>query len=485
MNFGGLNEPQFRRRLVGFVIILLATAGTCNLMVTVASGDWFSFVLWLLAAALLAWTFLSKSAWWLLMPVAIGFGGLFYFGFRLYLYEIVLVVCFLPLLPQLATGQKIEGNRGKLPPVIYFLIVYMTLHLLVSCYLAKSEGAPMGSIVRVYGKGMWPLIFAVLFYARGSTRHLKWALHLFLWAALARSILGVVGYFIPQAIASVMGFILPGLYSEGVELRESGLWVIYLSLTVCSLMPRLISKLFYMAVVLLAFGCVALGGGRTGLAMAAGILLMWAFWQKKFVLLIAVLCGVGVILGVFNADPEMIYKFPKRFQRTFSILVFQSPFQNVHDIVEGSNEWHYELMQRGYRKWVDTPLTILFGNRVVSARDMSSFYQRTFFERVQIAENMAAYESGLWTILATLGVVGFVMYFFLFKYLLGPVMRSLWRTQIIDYPSAFAFLAVASTTAWAIFCWVAGHFPSEPLMLAVIARAAYADQQHRDVTCAS
>jgi hypothetical protein len=246
---------------MGFVIVFLATAGTCNLMVTVASGDWFSFALWVLSAGLIAWTFLSRSAWWLLMPVAIGFGGLFYFGFKLYLYEIALLVCFLPLLPQLATGQKLEVGRGKLPPVIYFLIAYMTLHLLVSCYFAKNEDAPMGSIVRVYGKGMWPLIFAVLFYARGSTRPLKWALHLFLGAALARSILGVVGYFFPQAIASVMGFILPGLYSEGVELRESGLWVLYLSVAACSLMPRLISKLFYVGLILLAFGCVALGGG--------------------------------------------------------------------------------------------------------------------------------------------------------------------------------------------------------------------------------
>ena len=72
-----------------------------------------------------------------------------------------------------------------------------------------------------------------------------------------------------------------------------------------------------------------------------------------------------------------------------------------------------------------------------------------------------------------------VLYIIVFSYFLGPVIRSLWHNQICDPAQAFAFMAVASMVIWVGFCWGVGHFPSQQLMLAVIARAAYDDQQEQ------
>jgi hypothetical protein len=218
--------------------------------------------------------------------------------------------------------------------------------------------------------------------------------------------------------------------------------------------------------------------------MASGIAIIWAIFQRKFVSLAIFVSTLIVLLVTFNTNPDLIYQFPKRFQRTLSIFVMKSPYQTVHAMLETSDQWHYELMQRGYHKWVKTPLTCLFGNRVLSVQNESDFGRKNFTDKIQMAEDLASYESGLWTVLATLGLVGMGLYIAVFKYFLGPVIRSLWRHQICDPAHAFAFMAVASMMVWVGFCWGVGHFPSQQLMLAVIARAAYDDQQE-ETPCAS
>lgn len=480
MNFWGLNESRFRRQLAGLMIILLGTALTCQLMVTVAAGELVVFTLWVVALGLVIWTFFAREAWWLLMPIAIGFGGVFYFGFKLYTHELMLAISFLPLLPQLATGRARYDHREKLPAPFYLLLVYLGIHMGVSCYIAKAQGDSIGSILRVYGRALWPLIFAVPFYAMGGTRLLRRALAVFFWAAFARSVLGVFGYYYPQVLAPTMRFILPGLYSEGFELRESGLWLVFLGFTLLSMSPRWIAKCFYLGIILLAGWFVILGGGRTSLAMACSIPMIWAVFQKRFVALVVFGVGLALVLTTFNVNPELVYQFPKRFQRTLSIFVIKSPYQTVHAMVEGSNTWHYELMQRGYRKWIKTPFAFLVGTRVLPYKETISYAPRSFYDKMQVAEDLGYYESGLWTVLATLGIVGMLAYLSLFWILLGPVIRSLWRHRIVDQTQGFAFLAVASALIWLGFCWVAGHFPSEQLMLAVIARAAYEDQLERE-----
>jgi hypothetical protein len=484
MSISSLNEPQFRRHLSALLIVLLSTAVTCHLLISVAAGEWGTVALWGMGLALLGWVFFARDAWWLLLPMAIGFGGMFYFGFKVYTHEIMLVVCFLPLLPQLAAGRSLEVRRKKLPVAFYALIAYLGMHMLVSGYLAMMDGESIGSIIRVYVAGLWPLIFAIPFYSMGSSRYLRRALTFFLWAAMIRSILGVIGYYFPQAIIPVMGFILPGLYSEGMELRESGLWMVYLGFTLFSLSPRWISKAFYALLVAAAGWFVVLGGGRGSLAMAVGISIVWATFEKKFISLAIFVAGLMALLVTFNSDPDLIYQFPKRLQRTLSVFVLKSPYQTVHVMLETSDQWHYELMQRGYNKWVKTPITCLLGNPVLPVKNAADFGRKDFYDKMQMAEDLAAYESGLWTVLATLGLVGMVLYIVVFSYFLGPVIRSLWHHQICDPAHAFAFMAVASMMVWVGFCWGVGHFPSQQLMLAVIARAAYDDQQE-EAPCAS
>jgi hypothetical protein len=124
-------------------------------------------------------------------------------------------------------------------------------------------------------------------------------------------------------------------------------------------------------------------------------------------------------------------------------------------------------------------MTFLFGNRLLPFDEQFSADSASVFVKMRIAASMGYYESGLWTILAVLGVAGGVLYILVFVGLLRPIIRPLLQHRICDYTHAFYFLAAAGTAVWLTFSWIAGHFPSQELLMAVIARAAYEDQKRR------
>ena len=64
----------------------------------------------------------------------------------------------------------------------------------------------------------------------------------------------------------------------------------------------------------------------------------------------------------------------------------------------------------------------------------------------------------------------------LYENRLKGVVGEVRRHGIPDYAPAFYFLGVSLAFTWAVFCWISGHFPSETLLYAAIAHAAYQDQ---------
>ncbi len=478
MKTWGTGGARLQRGAVEWLVGATAIAIVLFLLATFAEDDWMTGIVCTSILALAAWTFLAREAWWLLLPMALGFGGTFFFGFKIYTHEIALLVCLLPLVPLIAARKATRVPRAPLPLSLYVLLIYMVVHLGVSLYLITLEGREgQGSIFRVYVRGLWPLVFAVPFYLYGKTRYLKWVLILIYVSSLCRSGLGLIGYYAPAVAGTAPGFLLPGIYTEGMDLRESGLWLLYASLAFACLSPSRIARGFHLAVAGLAGWFVVVGGSRVSLGISVVIPLIWAAAQRRFILLGTLAALAVTTLIAFNANPDLVHVFPERIQRTLSIVVMRTPYQDVHRIVEGSDDWHYGLMHIAYNNWTRSVPSFVFGTRLIPYREPALETSFWFDEMMRAAASLGYYEAGLWTVLAVFGVFGLALYVKVFAYLIAPIARALWREGISDVQHAFYFLAVSSTFIWVIFAWIAGHFPSEPLLLVVIARAAFEDRQ--------
>ncbi|MCX7590213.1 MAG: hypothetical protein N2255_01155, partial [Kiritimatiellae bacterium] len=413
-----------------------------------------------------------------LLPGLLYLGGVFYFGFKVYTYEIGLVLCMFPLVPVLAVQKTSNFRRAPLPRSIHLLLVYIVAHLLFSWYLCKVDGlSGAGSLIRVYVRGIWPLVFALVFYPFGSTRPLKVTLVVMYLAALVRSILGTIGFFSPGLwYVPVINFILPGGYTAGLELREAAISLGFVALCFFSLASSKVAKLLHVSALLFAILGILLGGGRASLAIFASVPLFWAITTRQRWALVLLLILGFVVVWFVNTDPDWLYKFPPRVQRTLSILVVSEPEHGVHQHSAGSDEWHFQLARRAVRNWLKTPISALFGSRIYPFNQDFLSESASVELKMEVAASMGYYESGLWTVLASLGLVGAVMYIHVFSNLLRPVIPALFREGICDHAHAFYFLAVAGTLVWLVFSWIAGHFPSHELMLTLIARAAYDDR---------
>ncbi len=472
-------SPAIRRHVAEWTVLVVAVL----LCVALLSVHWQygqqGLVVVLLPVLIGIWIFFAREAWWVMVPAVVSAGGVFYFGFRIYPHEIGMVVSLLPLVPVVAVRRNVLIRRTRLPRWAYALLFYLGAHFAFSAYLCRLEGLPgFGTMFRVYVRGLWPLIFAVPFFAYGSSRYLKRALAAIYATALIRSTLGALGYFFPAIfMVPVINYVVPGVYTGGIELRESALWLLFASMAYLSMVRRPFWVAVNLAMVVVCGWFVLLGGGRVSLGMFFVAPLLWAVLERRWVLLLGGALLLASVVMTLNVRPDMVYRFPARVRRTLSIVILKSPYQDVHRLVEGSDEWHQRLAVLGARKWLSSPVSFLLGNRVYPFDEEFKSLTASMDVKLRVAADLGYYESGLWTVLAVIGLVGAWLYVMLFIVLLREPAAALWRRGIRDHTDAFAFLAVVSLAVWLLFSWIAGHFPSEQLLLALIARAAYDDRQ--------
>lgn len=464
-------------RISAGIILVGLLLGVLYLLKILLTGGFVSFLFFAVPATFAAWLFMGHNVWWVLLPATLSFGGVFYFGVKIYAHELGLLMCILPLALSIALMKGASQHRPASPKSLYLLSLYVLAHMAASVFVSKSQGGDgIGSIGRVYAHALWPLIFLFAFQRHGSTKYLKHGLVAMYLAALFRALLGVWGYLSPSfRYVPGINFILPGGHTGGGDLRFSALTLLSLSLCFLAMSRPVAAKLFHGLMACLASGLIWFGGGRVSLAMSLVVLGFWCVVQKKYVLLLSVIAAIATMAGVLNATPSLAYSFPRNVRRTLSVLILKKAHSDVHRMVELSDDYHFGLGRAGFRRWTRSIGSALLGNRVHPYSQ--EFYAATANTdlRIEIASKMGTYESGLWTALAVLGAVGAVLYISLFRAYLSGIIAEVFAGRIHDYTSAFYFLAVSSALTWAAFCWISGHFPSRELMLCGIARIAYYD----------
>lgn len=427
--------------------------------------------------------FLSPKWWWVPIPASFAAGGVLYFGFKLYLHELTLLLCALPLFFAVSLRfRAFYQYRRLLPWTFYLLGAYLIAHMAWSVGIAKFSGeGGYGNIFRHYSWALWPLAFGVLFVWFGSTRYLGAALLLLLGAYALRVSVTLItdkigGFFyIPY-----INYVLPGSTTgETDDLRNSGLGLAALTVAYACISKKWWSRAFYIGGVTIAFGALLLGGGRTAVAMGLLLPLAGAMALKRYSLITISAAASVLFIAVLNLNPGMLDHVDPRIQRTLSILVLEEGAVQAHADTAMSNVWHERLRETAIDRWTSSTWSFFFGNNVKKF-DAELLYihgqSEWMFERaLDRAVDVGAYETGWFATLANTGLCGLVFYMALMIELLRRPLAYIIANGVPDYVGAFSFLGVYYTAMWFIFGWTYGAYPSFEIMLLVVANVACYD----------
>lgn len=433
------------------------------------------------------WVVSGRQVWWLPIPIATSIGGLIWVGFRIYSHEIAVLMAAMALLPALAINRRaLEQYRPALSWIVYALPLYLLVHLFASLVFNRlSGGTGYGNIFRTYMTAIWALFFVIGIYHYGNSRLIRRTIILVYIGLLFRVVVGLYSYYFPGYIF-FRGFDVFFLLSEhgSMELRDAPMRLLILSLGLSMASRNFGATVFHLIVALLSVWLLLMGSGRVTVGMLGVVPIFWLLIQRRYMLLLLALGAMISVILFLNANPGVLYLLPEGPQRALTILIFGDVL-DIQARLAGSNLWHQELFQLGKARWLATPVSFLFGNRVYPFDPTMGGYSYDFYHSVQVAASIAKYERSLWTILATTGLAGGLLYAGVFFALLRGPVRSLFRNQIVDFTHAVYFFAAMHSFLFLLFCPFSGSFPGVELMWAGIAFALYQDAKMRERELAS
>jgi len=363
---------------------------------------------------LLIWIFTAGRYWWFAYPALTFWGGYIYLGFKIYPDEVGFLVAIAGFLVYAVKNREdLHQNRPPLTWALSLLIAYIITHMSVSFYLSNLDWLTGGgSIIRVYLSGLIALLFCWLFYKYGSARDVKTVIQI-IFAILALRILLSLLYFSTPDLFDYEEGDLFILYSSA-DLRFSAFYEMILGIGIYYLTDKRLVKNAILLFIFLLLIIILFGEGRVSVACAVSVLVIWMLLAKKRRLLVYLSPLFLILIIQVFAQAHLLSSLPLEVQRSLSFL----PGLESHLIhaTEASNQWHTDLFWQGYEKWTTTWSSFWVGN-TIDSRNVYSFYKLNYVMQLEIAAGTARYESTLWTVLATLGVLGFSLYVSVFVFL--------------------------------------------------------------------
>ena len=437
-----------------------------------------ALALTLALALAIGWAALGRTVWWV-PAFALSFaGGYFNVGFKIYPHEIGFGLSLIALGALLAFHTPRRRDRPHLDWSLYALPVYMLVHLAVSCVLALAAGNEgTGTIVRLYATGLWAVGFAALFWTYGSLRHFKSALVLATVFCVLRVAMGAFNIGAPNPADSES----PGLFVPpgSLDLRVSAVLLIALLVIWFYRRRERWIRLVLGGVYLGAIYLTWLGASRVAALSAAFTLLLWALVQRRRAGLFAGAAGflVAALVAIaVNVSPAFYENLPDGMRRSLSAIVATRDLDE-HAETAVSNEWHFMLLEAGFQRWTRNPGTVLVGNPVEGWKaDYESL--QALDEKADVAARLATYENAVFTITATLGLVGLLLWARALYWLYRPFTFKILRQGIRHPHDALEFVAVQGLIVYLAFSWIAGGYPSTLCVLGVLAAASFFEHRH-------
>jgi hypothetical protein len=432
----------------------------------------------------IVWVYGSGKYWWLVFPVMALWGGLFWVGFRIYPDEFGLVIAAAALAVALCTHyQAIVRDRSPASWGFLLLCLYFLVHLLSSLSntrLGWLSGG--GSIVRVYASGITCLVFSWMYYKFGSSEHIKLAVIILFMVMLVRIVISMLALYTPVLYGiSEAGFLW---LNSSSDLRFSALYQMLFGIMLFYLFKGRWTKAIIIVFIIGMFILVLFGEGRVSVAMAVSTLILWMLLARKTILLVYLLPLLIVCIVLVYSEVHLLSQLPPGVQRAMSFIPGLES-QLIYN-TGGSDDWHFDLLLLGYQRWTSSFASLIFGN-CINPEGVYSFAKLDYLSKLEIAAGTSRYECTLWSVLATLGIVGTALYVWIFTFLFREIIPIVRREGIISFNHAVYAAAIISLLLMILFGWIRGGFPGIEMMLGVMAKALYEDsksskQQHWQLT---
>ncbi len=426
----------------------------------------------------LLWAFRGQTAWWVPGFASNFIGGYINVGFKIYPHEVGMALSFAALGLMIVTNPRRRTNRPAADWSFFVVAAYMLGHLVVSCYLATAAGLHTnGTIARVYFQGLWAVLFGIAFIAYGHLRHLRAALILATAFSVLTILVGLLnpdlGPLSPEAIVQPDTlFVLP----TSVSLKGAGLSLMSLLIVWFYGCQRVLERTLIVTAYVGAIYIVLLGSGRVPAATALLMPLLWATVQRKRAGVIVAVILAGLVVYTVNFSSSFYEALPDNARRSLSSLVVTRDVAE-RDETEGSNEWHLMLLESGRDRWTRDFSTFAFGSKVEGWDE--DFYQLRVDDMADIAARLSAYENAFFTVTATLGVAGLLLFGRILYWLFQPYASAILRHRIRTQGDALAYVAVQSLVLYIGFCWIAGGYPSNQILFGVLAAGSFHDRQQQ------
>ncbi|MFZ4438253.1 MAG: hypothetical protein ACOYOS_07490 [Syntrophales bacterium] len=428
--------------------------------------------------AIIVWVFTAGRYWWFAYPVIMFWGGYIYLGFKIYPDEIGILVTIAGFLVYaIKNGEGLHQDRPSVTGALILLIAYFIVHMSVSYYLSNLGWLTGGgSIIRVYSSGLASLLFCWLFYKYGSAQNVKTVILIVFVVLALRMLLSLLYFSAPSLFDSEEGDLFV-LYSS-VDLRFSALYEIVLGIGIYYFTDKCLVKNAILLFIFLLIVIILFGEGRVSVACAASTVIIWLLLAKKLRLLVYLSPVVIIFIIQVFAQAHMLSKLPFEVQRSLSFLPGLES-QLIYS-TEGSNQWHMDLFWLGYGKWTNTWSSFWIGN-AIDPRDVYSFFKSNYAMQLEIAAGTARYESTLWSVLATLGVIGFFLYVSVFAFLCRDIAAKVLKDGIISSSHGIYAIALLSLAPMILFGWIRGGFPTTEILFCVMAKVVYEEQKAEKV----
>ncbi len=428
--------------------------------------------------AVAAWALIARDRWWVPFPAALVLGGTFYYGFKIPMHEIALLVCLFPLILALATRWQ-GPIKGRISPAasVHLLTLYLSFHLMGSLIYNKLEGfGGAGNVTRNYMQCLWPMILFYFYYFFGNSKYARLSLTLMYIAVCFRVIIGIYMTFNP-GLLYVPGINFIPSAGGASDFRSSCPAAV--SIAICFFFMhkgRFLYRTLHILVIVICSTLVAFGSSRLSL-VAFGILpLFLAFLYRQYLIIVVLGILMASTIILVNISPNYIEMLPKMTQRAASGFVFMQNNLEIKEKTELSDEYHARLQEAGRKRWLGSLGSILVGNGI-RPLEMSEWESGSLDDMIKAANANSNYEAALWSILVRCGIVGFLLYLNVLFFLLRDSLPELWKNRLHDTQSSFSFMASYNLFVWLLLCPFAGAIPSGEIMMALFAKTLLDDNR--------